>query len=321
MPTLFSPAMLSSIEWRVPAGEVPPAQRAVGVDLDQRLAFLLGQDQTVVGLDLTSGRVRTFLDSVAYAVLGPNGTLFAVDQELSVSQLHRRTPVRMGAQLEAVPVAAYGTRTGKLMTLSDNDSTALTVLSGDQPPVSISLPHGATAATYWGDLLAVATDSGMVLYQPGASEPIRFLPMAPAPTDIVFSPSSHRIYTVGSDPRLRVFDRYGEQELLAVDLPGVAESVRSDPYGGWLLLRPVGGTDSVWVVDVGTNAFIGQAETAWADDFPTMVGNTLLVRQGGDIAALDVTQMPFEERGRLVVAGGRRYRIHGNLGHHLSANQ
>ena len=28
-----------------------------------------------------------------------------------------------------------------------------------------------------------------------------------------------------------------------------------------------------------------------------MVGNTLLVRQGSDIAALDVTQEPFEERG------------------------
>ena len=135
-PTLYTTASLSAIEWRVPVGDVPPAQRAVGADLDQRLAFLLGQDGTVVGLDLTSGRVLTFLDSVAYAVLGPDGTLFSVDQELKVSQLHRRTPVRMGAQLQAVPVAAYGTRTGKFMTLSHTDSLPLTVLSGDQPPVN-----------------------------------------------------------------------------------------------------------------------------------------------------------------------------------------
>lgn len=301
-PTLYMPATLSAIDWRVPIGDVPPAQRAVGADLDQRLAFLLGQDRTVVGLDLTSGRVRTFLDSVAYAVLGPDGTLFSVDQELKVSQLRRRAPVRMGAQLEAVPVAAYGTRTGRFMTLSDTGSTPLTVFGGDQPPVSVALPPGATAATYWGDLLAVATDSGMVLYQPGATEPVRFLPMTPAPTSIVFSPSGHRIYTVGSNPTLRVFDRYGEQELLAVDLPGVAETVRSDPYGGWLLLRPTG-TDSVWVVDVGTNTLIGTAETAWADDFPTIIGHTLLVRQGGDITALDVSGEAFQERGRMVGGG------------------
>lgn len=301
-PRLYTPATLSAIDWRVPAGDVPPAERAVGADLDQRLAFLLTQDRTVVGLDLTSGRVRTFLDSVAYAVLGPSGTLFSVDQELTVSQLHRRTPVRMGAQLEAVPVAAYGTRTGRLMTVSDTGSAALTVLSGDQPPVSVPLPHGATAATYWGDLLAVATDSGMVLYEPRATEQVRFVPMTPAPTSMVFSPSGNRIYTAGRDSLLRVFDRYGEQQLAAIDLPGVAESVRSDPYGIWLLLRPIG-ADSVWVVDVGTNTLIGQAETAWAGDFPTIIGNTLLIRQGGDITALDVTQEIFEERGRIVDGG------------------
>lgn len=301
-PTLYTPASLSTIDWRVPIGDTPPAQRAVGADLDQRLAFLLGQDGTVVGLDLTSGRVLTFLDSVTYAVLGPDGTLFSVDQELKVSQLHRRTPVRMGAQLQAVPVAAYGTRTGKFMTLSHADSTPLTVLSGDQPPISVALPLGATAATYWGDLLAVATDSGIVLYQPGASELVGFLPMTPAPTNIVFSPSGHRIYAVSADTRLRVFDRYGEQELLAIDLPGEAESVRTDPYGGWLLLRAKG-ADSVWVVDVGANTLVGQAETDWAADFPTIIGNTLLVRQGGDIAALDLSQEAFEERGRIVGGG------------------
>ncbi len=302
-PTLYTPASLSAIDWRVPIGDVPPAQRAVGADLDQRLAFLLGQDSTVVGLDLTSGRVLTLLDSVTYAVLGPDGTLFSVDQELNVSQLHRRTPVRLGAQLKAIPVAAYGTRTGKFMTLSPTDSTSLTILSGDQMPVSVALPLGATAATYWGDLLAVATDSGIVLYQPGTSELAGFLTMTPAPTNIVFSPSGHRIYAVSSDPRLRVFDRYGEQELLAIDLPGEAESVRSDPYGGWLLLRPVG-SDSVWVVDVGANSLVGKAETAWANDFPTIIGNTLLARHGDDIVALNLSQGAFEERGR-IVGGGR----------------
>ena len=83
-----------------------PSLRAWGADPDQRLAVRLGQDSTVVGLDLTSGRVLTFLDSVAYAVLGPDGTLFSVDNEMNVSQLHRRTPVRMGAQLQAVSAAA-----------------------------------------------------------------------------------------------------------------------------------------------------------------------------------------------------------------------
>lgn len=302
-PTLYTPTTLATIKWKVPVGNAPPALRAVGADLDQRLAFLLAQDHTLVGLDLTSGRVRTFLDSVAYAVLGPTGTLYSIDQDLTVSQLRRRTPVRLDGRLEAVPVAAYGTRTGELMTMSDTDSMALTVLSDGLPPVRVPVPPGASAATYWGDLLAVATDSGMVLYQPDATEPVRFLPLSPGPTDMVFSPSGHRIYTVSSDAQLRVFDRYGEQQLSAIDLPGVAQSVRSDPYGEWLLLRPVG-ADSVWVVDVGTNTIIGQVETTWAADFPTIIGNALLVRQGGDITSLDLTQQMFEERGRIVGGGG-----------------
>jgi hypothetical protein len=91
--------------------------------------------------------------------------------------------------------------------------------------------------------------------------------------------------------------------LSAIDLPGVAQSVRSDPYGEWLLLRPVG-ADSVWVVDVGTNMIIGPVETTWAADFPTIIGNALLVRQGSDITSLDLTQQMFEERGRIVGGGG-----------------
>ena len=252
----------------------------------------------MVGIDLASGHVRTFLEDVTYAILGPDGTLYSVDSTMQVSQLHRRTPVRFGTQLASIPKAAFGTRGGQLMVLSDSADTVLTVLSGDQPALQIDVPEGPTAATYWGDLLAVATDSGAVLYEASATEQLRFMPLDQAPRQIAFSPSGHRMYTVGDTPVLTIIDRYGEQVLGTVDLPATAGEMRSDPYGGWLLIRP-GVSDSVWVVDVGTREIRGQVGTAWGPAFPTIVGRILLVRQGDDIVALDMKDDVFVERGRI----------------------
>ncbi len=297
-PRLYFPGTLTEIDWKVPVGDLLPVQQTIGADLDQRLAFVLSQDSSVVGIDLASGHVRTFIEGVTYAILGPDGTLFTVDSTMKVSQLHRRTPVRFGTQLEATPRAAFGTRSGQLMVLSDSGDTALTVLSGDQPSLRVALPAGPTAATHWGDLLAVATDSGAVLYEASATEQVRFLPLDPAPRQIAFSPSGHRMYTIGAEPSLTVIDRYGEKVLGTIDLPGPARELRSDPYGGWLLIRP-GITDSVWVVDVGTSEIRGQVGTAWSGAFPTIIGTMLLVRQGEDIVALDMKEDIFFERGRI----------------------
>jgi WD40 repeat protein len=271
----------------------------VGADLDQRLAFVLAQDRTVVALDLASGRVRTFLDSVQHVTLGPDGTLFTVNDSLEISQLHRRTPVRLGARLEAPPVATYGTRTGQLLAMSDSGDSALSVFStGDQPPTTVAIPAGRTAATHWGDLLAVTTASGLTLYEPRASEPVRSLAMTPAPHTVAFSPSGHRLYAAGDENLLEVYDRYSDELISSIPLPGPITAIRSDPFGGWLLLRAAT-ADSIWIVDVGGDRLIGSAATGWEADLPTIIGNALLLRQGEDVVALDLEDDAFAEQGRI----------------------
>ena len=308
---LYSPFSLETVDWRVPMGELPPLTQAVGADLDQRLAFALASDRSVVALDLTSGRVRSFLEGVDYAVVGPNGTLFTIDDSLRVSQLHRLTPVRFTSSLAVLPVAAYGTRTGRLLAMTDTaggggGGGGLTVLGSDQPAVTIPLPAGPSAASHWGDVVAVATDSGIAIHEVGSDSNVRILEVPGSPTGVAFSPSGHRLYAVGTTPQLTVIDRYREEILASVPLPGPAGTIRSDPYGGWLLLRPAQ-SDSVWVIDVGTSTLRGQVGTSWAKDFPTIIGTTLLVRQGRDIVALDMSSEVFQERGRIPNGGDDLY--------------
>ena len=69
----------------------------------------------MVAVDLDTRRVRTFLENVRYATLGPDGALYAVDTASAVTQLVRRTPVRFRAKLQGKPSELYGTMDGALI--------------------------------------------------------------------------------------------------------------------------------------------------------------------------------------------------------------
>ena len=151
-----------------------------------------------------------------------------------------------------------------------------------------ALPGGAAAATYLGDLVAVAADSAVILYEPQAKQPVRVLPVSGGARAVVFSPSGHRLYVARGKGDIQVFDRFGNEALETIGLPGPARDLRSDLYGSWLLARPEKG-DSVWVVDATTSRFIGGVAAKWGTDLPAVVGSrTLLVRAGADVRALDL---------------------------------
>jgi hypothetical protein len=294
---LYRVPSLDSAAWK-PADGLPPVERAIGADAEQGLVFILDKKNNVVALDLETRRVRTYLENVRYATLGPDGALYTVDTGSTVTQLVRRTPVRFRSKLQGKPAALHGTMDGALLAELPGKSPALEYLGPDQAPTSIPLPDGEVAATFLGDLVAVAADTAVVLYTPQNKSKPKSIPVEGDARAALFSPSGHRLYIARAAAPLMVYDRFELSKLREIELPGPARSLRGDMYGNWLLVQPERG-DSVWVIDVGTGKYLGATAARWTEDLPAVAPpHTLLVRRGTTLTALDLSN-GFTEMGRI----------------------
>jgi hypothetical protein len=82
-------------------------------------------------------------------------------------------------------------------------------------------------------------------------------------------------------------------------LPGPAKGLRGDRFGQWLLVQPADG-DSAWVIDVGQGRLAGTVPVRWSTDLPAVASpNTMLVRRGKDLVALDLGTKGMPEVGRV----------------------
>jgi hypothetical protein len=292
---------LDSAAWKA-ADALPPIATPVGADAEQGLVFVLDRKNNVVALDLDTRRVRTYLENVRYATLGPDGALYAVDTASTVTQLVRRTPVRFRSKLQGKPTELHGTMDGALLARLGGSHPALEFLGSDQAPTSTPLPEGQVASTFLGDLIAVAADTAVVLYSPQNKSKPRTIKVDGDARAVMFSPSGHRIYIARAAAPLLVLDRFEGTSLREIELPGPARSLRGDIYGNWLLVQPQD-IDSVWVIDIGTGKYLGATAARWTDDLPAVAPpHTLLVRRGADLVALDLSANGFKEMGR--VKGG-----------------
>ena len=284
---LYRVPALTESAWKE-ADKLPATKRLVGTDLEQGAVYLIDAKNNLIGLDLNSRRTRSVLGQVREATVGPDGAVYAVDSGAVVTQIIRRTPLRFRNKLAGASRGLYGTMNGALVTVPAADRAETMMLTSDQALGRAALPGGAAAATYLGDLVAVAADSAVILYEPQAKQPVRVLPVSGGARAVVFSPSGHRLYVARGKGDIQVFDRFGNEALETIGLPGPARDLRSDLYGSWLLARPEKG-DSVWVVDATTNRLIGGVAAKWGTDLPAVVGSrTLLVRAGADVRALDL---------------------------------
>ena len=288
--------------------KLPPLQRTLGADPEQGLVFLLDKKRNVVALDLETRRIRPSLEQVRYATVGPDGALYAVDTGKTVTQMMRRTPVRFRSKLQGAPLELHATMGGTLVASLAGDEAKVEVLGSERPPSSFDVPAGKQALTLWGDLVAIAADSAVVIYETeGNSDGDRdriSIPVSGDAKAVMFSPSGHRIYVARASDGLLVLDRVSGTELQEVDLPGPAIGLSGDLFGQWVLVRPASG-DSAWVVDVGRGGFVGTVDVEWDDDLPAVVSpNTLVTRRGKDIVALDLAGKGFPVRGRIEDAAG-----------------
>jgi SPOR domain len=295
---LYRVPALDSAGWKL-TERLPPIERTIGADPEQGLVFLLDRKNNVVAVDLDTRRVRTFLENVRYATLGPDGALYAVDTGSSVVQLVRRTPVRFRSKLQGKPAELHGTMDGALLARLAGNRPALEFLGSDQAPTSIPVPEGDLASSFIGDEVAVAADSAVILYAPNQKSKPRVIPIEGDARAVLFSPSGHRLYVARAAAPLLILDRFEGTKLREIELPGPAKGLRGDLYGSWLLVEPES-ADSVWVIDVGSGKYVGAAAARWSDDLPAVAPpHTLLVRRGSDVVALDLAAKGFSQVGRI----------------------
>lgn len=297
-PRLYDGAALADIGWRI-RGRTPAVQLAVGFDQDQGLAYAVDSAGSLQALDVETGATRVLTRGVRGVVLGPEGTLWVVDDQDGVVRIRRRTAVRINATLPSRPTALYGTGDRQLIAVEGGDTARALLVTGAPPEVTTELPSTSTGASPWGDLLAATAPTGVYLWNPRTGAPIHRVKVSGTPTSVRFSASGHRIYVGRESENLAVIDRYSEERVGDIKVPGSAAGLRVAPYGGWLLVRPPSG-DSIWVVSLATGTYAGTATGAWGADLPTVFGDaTLLAREGKDVVARDLSQEGFPETGRL----------------------
>ena len=292
---------LDESSWKE-ADKLPAMKRVVGTDLEQGIVYALDAKNNLVGLDLESRRARTVLAGIREATVGPDGAVYAVDTTATVTQIIRRAPVRFRTKLAGASRGLYGTMNGALVALPAAERGQAMALTPDQAQGRATLPPGGATATYLGDLVAVAADTAVVLYEPTAKEPVRSIEIGGKVRAVAFSPSGHRLYVARGKGDIQVFDRLSSEVISTIDLPGPARDLRSDFFGSWLLARPDRG-DSVWIVDATTGRLAGTVATRWSPDLPAVAGpRTLLVRAGPDVKALELGTKKLATVGS--VAGG-----------------
>jgi hypothetical protein len=298
-PRLYRIPSLEASTWTA-EDKLPPIERTVGADPEQGLVFTLDRKRNLVVLDLETRRARPYLEQVRGATVGPDGALYSVDTGSTVTQLVRRAPVRFRQKLQGSPAELHATMTGALLARVGEHAAVLEVLGSDQPPVSTPLPSDRIAASFYGDLVAVASDTGVVVYETQGKRPPTTIPVPGGKAEaVLFSPSGHRLYILPHHDQLLVVDRYSRTRLLEIDLPGQAKGLRGDRFGQWLLVQPLGG-DSAWVVDIGRGRLRGVVPARWSRDLPAVASpNTLLVRRGKDVVAVDLGAEGFPETGRI----------------------
>lgn len=264
-------------------GKLPALERILGLDPEAEFLYGTSAHHELLALDLGTARVDTVATGIERATLGPDGTLFAVDAKRRVVSLARRVRVAWPQPLPSLPHELFGAADRRLVAV---DPPKLITAAADQPPTSRALPGGDVAATRWGDIVAVATDSGVVLMDPLARREAGFVPLADHPRALVFSPSGHRIYVARrTEPGLAAIDRYEREEIDGVALPMPAATIRLDPLGRWLLAKPAA-ADSIWVVDLPVKRLVGSVPSVWRTDLPAIAPDgSLLVRQGDDVVA------------------------------------
>jgi len=167
---------------------------------------------------------------------------------------------------------------------------------------SAEVPGAARESwTQAGDRLYFIVEHNLVGLRTRDLQPLNVIELDGHARSVVATPSGDRLFALSdSAKQVDVIDRYREKVVEHIDLPGIAEALRIDPLGRYLLVRAES-SDSAWVVDIGTDHLTGSVRTAWRDDLPFVaVDGAIALAQGNDMVLVDGSKL--HERRR--VTGG-----------------
>ena len=287
----YHPDSLGKPTW-TSQGALPPIRDVLGADLDERIIWAVDTQGNLVGVDLESRAVRKQSAGVQDGVLGPDGSLYLADAEHRIVRILRRNPVPFHDVLPAAPRALFGAGNDQLVAVTKGTPTRLITANAEQALHTAVLPPGDVAATFWGDLVAVAADTAVLLYETTGNRKVVSLPSRHHARRVLFSPSGHRFYVAGEEAAVLVYDRFGLSPVARIPLPAPPRDLRLDASGRWMLTRPPE-ADSVWVLDLATNKLAASVPGAWGPNLPLIAGAaTLVIRRGNDVQSYDLRQAP-----------------------------
>ena len=298
----YHPDSLKAATWTTTRA-VPPLEAVLGADLDERLAWALDAKHNLIAVDLETRGVREQLRSIVYGAMGPDGSLYLSDTLRRITHFVRRNPVIFPDPLPAAPRVFFGSQGDQIVAITGGKSPQLLTGTAEQGFTPVDIPAGNVSATYWGDLVAVAADTAVVLYETTGRHNVTSIRSRRGVRDAVFSPSGHRLYLAGNEAEVLVYDRFTLTELGRIELPGAPRAIRVDASGRWLLARHTV-ADSIWVADLATQRLTATTPGEWAGDLPLVAGaSTLVVRVEDDVATYDLRQVP-PSRVQLLSRGG-----------------
>jgi DNA-binding beta-propeller fold protein YncE len=156
-----------------------------------------------------------------------------------------------------------------------------------------------------GDRLYFTVEHNLVGVRTRDLQPLNVIELDGHARSVVATPSGDRLFALAdSSKQVDVIDRYREKVNEHIQLPAIAEDLRIDPLGRYLLVHAAS-NDSAWVVDVGTGRLIGAVKTAWRDDLPFVaLDGAIALAQGNDVVFVDGATL--KER-RRIAQGGADY--------------
>lgn len=298
----YTPDSLNTLDWQSGRG-IPPLRAVLGYDLDGRIVWAVDARDRLVGIDLEAGQARAYIDGVRQATVGPDGAAFVVDTGGRTLRLLRRATTVMPAQFQAPPTALFGGLGGRVLAVERATAPGeARLISEDRAGTAVPLGGGPVAATFWGELMAVAERDEVALLRSSDGNPVRRLRLSRPAEVLGFSPSGHRLYALEGD-RLQWFDRFTGDRLGTLDLPAEAGAFRIDPSGRWMLVQRAA-VDSAWLVDLATGQLAGALLTGWRDDLPLVAGaSAVLTLRGEDVVGYRLAGAEIVPAARIVRGG------------------
>lgn len=110
-------------------------------------------------------------------------------------------------------------------------------------------------------------------------------------TALAPTPSGDRIYVVSQSDAIDVYDRYRNEVVARVQVPGVVTELRMDGFGRYLLARSALG-DTAWVISTGSNRYLGAIAGTWRSDLPAVgVDGVIATVRGANVVFVDPSNM------------------------------